>query len=93
MPIERLDLRTARFDQFSGSVQIDARKSVVEISLEALELLNNRPLTPEEAVIKAVAEAKLFTLLASRLPADDGKIHITANIVENGGLYAEENGS
>ncbi|MEM7464256.1 MAG: hypothetical protein AAF362_16410 [Pseudomonadota bacterium] len=93
MPIERLDLRTVRYDQFSGSVQIDARKSVVEISLEALELLNNRSLTPEEAVVKAVAEAKLFTRLASRLPADDGKIHITARIVENDGLYADENGS
>ncbi len=93
MPIERLDLRTVRYDQFSGSVQIDARKSVIEISQDALELLSNRSLTPEEAIVKAVAEAKLITKLASQLPADDGKIHITARIVENDGLYAEENGS
>ncbi|MGI9400722.1 MAG: hypothetical protein ACR2O0_05670 [Rhizobiaceae bacterium] len=93
MPIERLDLRTARFDRFSGSVQIDARNSVVEISIEALEWLGNRSLTPEEAVVKAVEEAKLLTVLATRLPADDGKIHITANIIANGGAIAEENGS
>jgi hypothetical protein len=93
LAIERLDLRTARFDRLSGSVLIDARKSVVEISLEALEKLGNRQLLPEEAVIAAVAEAKRLTVLASRLPADDGKIHITAGIVENDGMFAEENGS
>ena len=93
MALERLDLRTARFDRFSGSVLIDGRTSVVEISLEALEKLCNRHLLPEEAVIAAVSEAKRLTVLASRLPADDGKIHITAGIVENDGIFVEEDGS
>ena len=91
--LERLDLRSARFDRLSGSVLINGRENVVEISIDALERLCHRSVASEEAVLVAVSEAKRITVLASRLPADDGKINITAGFVENDEAMAVENGS
>ncbi|MFZ1814435.1 MAG: hypothetical protein WBO55_19655 [Rhizobiaceae bacterium] len=93
MALQRLDLRTVRYDRLSGSVMIDARNCVVEVSREALEALYQRKLKPEEAVIHAVKEARRLTELACRIPADDGKIHITTNILLNDGLFGAETGS
>ena len=93
MALQRLDLRTARYDRLAGSVLIDARKCVVEISHEALETLAKRSLQPEEAVLKAAEEGKRFARLATRLPADDGKIIVTKAIVLNDGQFGEEEGS
>ena len=39
MAVQRLDLRSVRYDRLSGSVLFDARNCVVEVSLEALEAL------------------------------------------------------
>lgn len=93
MAVQRLDLRSVRYDRLSGSVLFDARNCVVEVSLEALEALYKRKFDPEEAIVFAVREAKRLTVLAGRIPADDGKIHITTNMLLNDGLFGAENGS
>lgn len=93
MPTERLDLRSARFDRFANSVLIDGRRIVVEVTREALEALYKRDLEPDEAVNLAAAEISRLTRLATRLPADDGKIVVTTNILKNDGLFGEDEGS
>ena len=92
MAVQRLDLRSVRYDRLSGSVLIDARNCVVEVPLDALEALNRRRLQPQEAVTKAVEAAKRLTTLANRLPPDDGKITITRSILMGEGLYEERPG-
>lgn len=86
--MQRLDLKTLRYDKLGRSVLIDGRKVVVEISHEALEALFNRELTADEAVLKVAEEQKRLTKLAEWLPADDGKIHITTNMLMNDGVFA-----
>ena len=93
MATERLDLRSARYDRLARSVLIDGRDVLVEVSLEALEALARKALSPQDAVIRAVAEAKRLTALLKRLPPDDGKVTITASILMNDGLYGEEKGN
>lgn len=93
MPTERLDLRSARFDRFANSVLIDGRRVVVEVTKEALEALYKRDLEPDEALRLAVEETKRLTRLATRLPADDGKIVVTTGILMNDGLFGEDEGS
>lgn len=89
MSSERLDLKSARYDKLARSVLIDGRGLTVEVSLEALEALARKPLSPHDAVLRAVNEAKRIVTLMKRLPADDGKITITANILLNDGLFGE----
>lgn len=89
MAIERLDLKTARYDRFSGAVLIEGRGITVEVTREALEALARRPLNPSEAVARAVAESKRLTRLVMRLPPDDGKVHITTSILLGDGIYGE----
>lgn len=86
--MQRLDLKSLRYDKLGRSVLIDGRKVVVEISHEALEALSNRKLTADEAVIKVAEEQKRLTRLAEWVPADDGKIHITTNMLMNDGVFA-----
>lgn len=86
--MQRLDLKSLRYDKLGRSVLIDGRKVVVEISHEALEALANRALTPDEAVIKVAEEQKRLTRLAEWVPADDGRIQITTNILMNDGVFA-----
>jgi len=86
--MQRLDLKSLRYDKLGRSVLIDGRKVVVEISHEALEALSNRELTADEAVIKVAEEQKRLTRLAEWVPADDGKIHITTNMLMNDGVFA-----
>ncbi len=81
MTLQRLDIRTARYDRFSGSVAFDARRDVVEITHDALEELCGRGLTTAEAVDFAVSEVKMLAVLAGRVPADDGRIRITRGLV------------
>ena len=88
--MQRLDLKTLRYDQYGKSVLIDGRKVVLEISHEALEALSNRPLTADEAIIKVAEEQRRMTRLAEWLPADDGKIHITTAMLLNDGKYEIE---
>jgi hypothetical protein len=88
--MQRLDLKSARYDPLSDSVLINGRGCVIEISHEAVELAARRPIEPEEAVRTVVEEARRFALLATRLPPDDGKIHITANMLANDGMFGED---
>ncbi len=90
--MQRLDLRSLRYDKLGKSVLIDGRQVVVEISHEALEALSNKPLTEEQAVHKVAEETKRLTRLAEWVPADDGKIHITTNLLMNDGFYEAETG-
>ena len=90
MSVQRLELKTARYDRLSRSVLIDGRSVVIEVSHEALEAMARRELAPEEAVNRAVSEARRLTMLAMRVPADDGKVHITKSLVLNDGRPDEE---
>ncbi|MBO6815274.1 MAG: hypothetical protein JJ891_10455 [Rhizobiaceae bacterium] len=86
--MQRLDLKTLRYDSLGRSVLIDGRAVTVEISHEALETLANRPLSRDEAMFKVAEERLRLTRLAQWIPADDGKIHITTNMLMNNGLFA-----
>ena len=90
--MQRLDIKSVRYDSFGQSVLINGRKVVLEISQEALETWQQRKLSKEEAIHHVVESAKKLTVLAERVPADDGKIHITANILMNDGIFGAENG-
>lgn len=85
--MQRLDLRSLRYDKLGRAVLIDGRAVTVEVSHEALEALTNRQLTEEEAIRKVAEEAKRLTRLAEWVPADDGKIHITTNTLMNDGVF------
>jgi len=87
--LERLDFKTVRFDKLADTVLVDGKKAVVEISRQALEALYRREFSEEEAIIKAVEEAKRLNHLANIIPADDGKIHITAALMLGDGQYSE----
>ncbi len=89
--MQRLDLKSLRYDRLGKSVLIDGRKVVLEISHEALETLTNRSLSEEEAIRKVADEQKRLTRLAEWVPADDGKIHITTNMLMNDGRFETEN--
>jgi len=85
--MQRLDLKTLRYDKLGKSVLIDGRKVTVEVSHEALEALSDCELTDDEAMIKVAEEQKRLTKLAEWVPADDGKIHITTNMLMNDGRF------
>ncbi|MEM7068334.1 MAG: hypothetical protein AAF478_05565 [Pseudomonadota bacterium] len=85
--MQRLDLKSLRYDKLGRSVLIDGRAVVLEISHEALEALTNRPLSEDEAIQKVAEEQKRLTRLAEWLPADDGKINITTNMLMNDGVF------
>lgn len=84
--MQRLDLRTLRYDKLGRSVLIDGRAVVVEISHEALETLSNKKLSSSEAIAHVASETKRLTRLAEWLPADDGKIVITTHMLMNDGV-------
>ena len=88
--MQRLDLRSLRYDRLGKSVLIDGRKVTLEISHEALETLSNRELSEEEAIRKVADEQKRLTRLAEWIPADDGKIQITTNMLMNDGKFEIE---
>ena len=85
--MQRLDLKSLRYDRLGKSVLIDGRNVVLEISHDALEALSNRELSEEAAILKVAEEQKRLTRLAEWLPADDGKIHITTSLLMNDGRY------
>lgn len=90
MAIQRLDLRTVRYDKFARAVLFDGRGgTTVEVSQEALEAQFRRGLEPDEAVASAVEIVRHLTQLATLLPADDGRIHITRAVLMGEGLYGE----
>ena len=85
--MQRLDLKSLRYDRLGKAVLINGRKIVLEVTHEALEALSNKTLSEDEAVLKAADEQKRLTKLAEWVPADDGKIVITANLIMNDGRY------
>ena len=90
MAIQRLDLKSARYDRLARSVLFNARGGcTVEVSLEALQAQYQRDLDPEEAVTGAVELEKRLTALATMLPPDDGRITITTSVLMGDGLYGE----
>jgi hypothetical protein len=93
--LQRLDIRTVRYDRFSDEVLMDGRKIVVAVTKDALEALYNRALAPDEAILRAVDEAKRLTRLAEIIPADDGRVLITKERLLNDGQFglAEESRS
>ena len=85
--MQRLDLKSLRYDKLGRSVLIDGRRIVLEVSHEALEAISNRELSEDEALLKVAEEQKRLTRLAEWVPADDGKIHITTNLLMNDGQF------
>ena len=85
--MQRLDLKSLRYDKLGRSVLIDGRKVVLEISHEALEALSNRDLDEQQVLLKAAEEQKRLTRLAEWIPPDDGKIQITTNMLMNDGIF------
>ena len=85
--MQRLDLKSLRYDTLGKSVLIDGRGVTLEISHEALETLTSKPLDEDAAVRLVAEETKRLTRLAEWVPADDGKIHITTNMLMNDGLF------
>ncbi|MCP4184487.1 MAG: hypothetical protein GY761_14430, partial [Hyphomicrobiales bacterium] len=76
--LERLDFKSARFDKLADTILINGKRVIVEISRDAFEALYRRDFTGDEVIIKAIEESKRLNHLANVIPADDGKIHITA---------------
>jgi len=87
--MQRLNLKSIRYDHLGRSVLVDARNATVEITHEAIEALANRNLDADAAILQVAQERKRITKLAEILPADDGRIRITQGAMETGGLYDE----
>jgi len=88
MPTQRLDIKTVRYDKLSDEVLFDGRKIVLAVTRDALETLYNRELNPDEAILRAVDEAKRLTRLAEIVPADDGRVLITRDRLINNGQHS-----
>lgn len=87
--MNRLDLKSVRFDRLNDSVFFNAKKGCVEISREALQSLARKELDEERAIYFAVAQAKRLNRLINIVPADDGKINITKNLLLNDGQFGQ----
>jgi hypothetical protein len=85
--IQRLDIRTVRYDKMSDAVLMDGRKIVLAVTRDALEALYSRALEPAEAILRAVDEQKRLTRLAEIIPADDGRVVITRDRLLNDGQF------
>ena len=85
--MQRLDLKSLRYDKLDKAVLIDGRKVTLSVSHEALAALSNRELDEKQALLKVAEEQKRLTRLAEWIPADDGKIHITTNMLMNNGIF------
>jgi len=88
--IQRLDIKTVRYDKLSDTVLLDGRKIVLAVTRDALEALYGRELDPDEAILRAVDEAKRLTRLAEILPADDGRVLVTRDRLLNNGKFTNE---
>ena len=88
--IQRLDIRTARYDRLSEAVLMDGRGIVLAVTLDALENLHDCRFEPEEAVIKAIEDVRRLTVLAGKVPADDGRVLITRAMLLNDGQFEPE---
>ncbi len=87
--LQRLDIKTVRYDRLSDAVLMDGRKIVLAVTRDALEALYNRELAPEDAILKAVDEQKRLTRLAEIIPADDGRVLITKDRLLNDGRFGQ----
>jgi hypothetical protein len=91
--LERLDFKSVRFDKLTDTIVINGKKVIVEISRDAFEALYRQDFTGDEAILKAVEESKRLNHLANVIPADDGKIHITAALMLGNGQFNELRGN
>lgn len=94
--MQRLDLKTVRYDKYTECVLFDGRKITLAVTHDAMEALYNRELTQEEATLKAVDEVVKLTRLAEIVPADDGLVTITKKRLLNDGNFdadLQEDGS
>jgi hypothetical protein len=87
--IQRLDIKTVRYDRLSDEVLMDGRKIVLAVTKDALEALYNREMDPDEAILRAVDETKRLTRLAEIIPADDGRVLITKDRLLNDGQFGQ----
>ncbi len=87
MAVQRLDIKTVRYDKLSDEVLFDGRRIILAVTRDALEALYNREFTPEEAILRAVDEQKRLTRLAEIVPADDGRVLITKDRILNDGQH------
>ncbi|MBL1406897.1 MAG: hypothetical protein COC17_04595 [Hyphomicrobiales bacterium] len=85
--MQRLDLKTVRYERMTDAVLFDGRKIVLAVTRDALEALFNIELSPDEALLKAVDEVKRLTVLADVIPADDGRITVTKDMLLNDGVF------
>lgn len=85
--MQRLDLKTVRYERMTDAVLLDGRKIVLAVTRDALEALFNIELSPEEAMLRAVDEVKRLTMLADVIPADDGRITVTKDMLLNDGVF------
>ncbi len=86
--LQRLDLRSARFDRLSECVEFKGRGITLAVTLDTLEASANRELTPEEAVLEAVDIERRLARLGEILPADDGRVLVTRERLLNDGRFA-----
>ncbi|MCB1384443.1 MAG: hypothetical protein KDJ80_00765 [Nitratireductor sp.] len=85
--VQRLDIRSARYDRMGECVLMNGRQITLAVTRDALEALYDRAFEPEEAVLKAVEEVRRLTRLAEIVPADDGRVLITREWLLNHGRY------
>lgn len=85
--MQRLDLKTVRYERMTDAVLFDGRKIVLAVTRDALEALYHMELSPEDAMLRAVDEVKRLTMLADVIPADDGRITVTKNMILNDGVF------
>lgn len=88
--LQRLDLKTVRYDRLSECVEFQGRGITLGVTLDALAANANRDLTPEEAVREAVDIERRLARLAEILPADDGRVVVTKDRLLNDGKFAIE---
>lgn len=85
--MQRLDLKTVRYDKYTKCVLLDGRKITLAVTHEALEAIGNKELDDKSAMRLAIDEVKTLTRLAEIVPADDGLVTITKNRLLNDGVF------
>ena len=88
--VQRLDIKSARYDRLSECVLMDGRGITLAVTRDGLEALYDAELEPEEAVVRAVEETRRLTRLAEIVPADDGRVLVTRKHLLSDGRYLDD---